>query len=48
MDTKHPTTPSKDRDGKKLEENDSRARNTIENGLTQSIHTNIMHCESAK
>jgi hypothetical protein len=37
-----------DRDGKKLEENDSRDKNAIENGLTQSIHTNIMHCESAK
>jgi hypothetical protein len=31
-----------DRDGKKLEEKDSRDRNTIDNGLNLSIHTNII------
>jgi hypothetical protein len=45
---KAPTTPPTDRDGKKLEENDSRDRNAIENGVTQSIHTKIMHCDSTK
>jgi hypothetical protein len=37
-----------EKDGKKLEENDSRDRNYIENGLTLSIHTKIMHCDSTK
>jgi hypothetical protein len=43
---KSPATPSMDRDGKKLEENDSMDRNTIDKGLNLSLHTNIMHCES--
>jgi hypothetical protein len=34
--------------GKKLKENDSRDRNTMENGVNQVIHTNIMHSNSAK
>jgi hypothetical protein len=40
---KSPATPLKYRDGKKLEENDSRDRNAIANGVTQLIHTKIMH-----
>jgi hypothetical protein len=45
---KAPATPPTDRHGKNLEENDSRDRNTIDNGVTQAIHTNIMHCDSKK
>jgi hypothetical protein len=45
---KAPSTPPTDRDGNKLEENDSRDRNTIENGVDQSIHTNIMQFEYEK
>jgi hypothetical protein len=43
-----PTTPPIDKDGKKLEENDSRAKNVIHNGVVESIYINIMQCESAK
>jgi hypothetical protein len=45
---KAPTTPPIDKDGKKLEENDLRARNAILNFLTKSIHVKVIHCESAK
>jgi hypothetical protein len=45
---KAPTTPPTDKDGKKLEENDSRDRNDILNGLNKSIHVKVMHCESTK
>jgi hypothetical protein len=45
---KAPTTPPTYKDGKKLEDNDSRVKNVILNGLNESIYTNIMHCESAK
>jgi hypothetical protein len=45
---KAPTTPSKEKYGNKLEENYSRDRNTIENGLNLSIHTKIMHFNSTK
>jgi hypothetical protein len=37
-----------DRDGEKIKENDLRDRNATEDGLNLSIHTNIMHCETAK
>jgi hypothetical protein len=37
-----------DRDGKKLKDNYSRDINAIENGVTQAIHTNIMHYDYAK
>jgi hypothetical protein len=45
---KVPATPLTDRDGKNIKENNSRYRNTIKNGVTQAIHTNIMHCDSTK
>jgi hypothetical protein len=37
-----------DKDGKKIEENDSRAKNAILNRLTESIYTKVVHCESSK
>jgi hypothetical protein len=37
-----PTTPPIDKDGKKLEENDSRAKNVIHIGVVESIYINIM------
>jgi hypothetical protein len=40
-------TPSTGRDGNKLEENDPRDINTIKNGVTQAIYTNIVHYDSA-
>jgi hypothetical protein len=45
---KAPATPPTYKDGKKFEENYSRARNLIMNGLTKSIHVKVMHCESTK
>jgi hypothetical protein len=45
---KAPATTPTNRDGKNLKENDSRDRNTINNSVTQVIHTKIMHCYSAK
>jgi hypothetical protein len=45
---KSPTTPPTDKDGKKLAENNSRAKNAIQNGVDESIFTKIMHCESTK
>jgi hypothetical protein len=45
---KAPTTPPTDKDGKKLAENNSRAKNAIQNGVDESIFTKIMHCESTK
>jgi hypothetical protein len=45
---KAPTIPPTDKDGKKLEENNSRATSALLNGLTKSIYTKVMHCDSAK
>ena len=45
---KAPTTPPIDKDGNKLEENDSRDRNAILNGLNKSIHVKFMDSESPK
>jgi hypothetical protein len=41
-------TPPIDKDGKKLEDNDSRAKNAILNGLTKSVYTKVVNCESTK
>jgi hypothetical protein len=35
---KEPSTPSKDNDGKKLGQNNSRAKNVIMNGLVDSVY----------
>jgi hypothetical protein len=43
-----PATPPIDRDGKKLNENNSRAKNVILNGLEHSVYVKVMHCDSAK
>jgi hypothetical protein len=45
---KAPATPPTDKDGKKLEDNDSRDKNVILNGLTESVYTKVVHCESTK
>jgi hypothetical protein len=45
---KAPTIPPTDKDGKKLEENNSRATSALLNGLSKSIYTKVMHCDSAK
>jgi len=45
---KAPPNPSKNKDGNKLEDNDSRARNDFLNGLTESIYTKVVNCESTK
>jgi hypothetical protein len=38
---KAPTTPPTDKDGKKLKDNDTKAKNAILNGLTESIYTKV-------
>jgi hypothetical protein len=43
-----PTTPPTDKDGKKLSENNSRAKNVILNGLVDTVYVKVMHCDSAK
>jgi hypothetical protein len=45
---KAPTIPPTDKDGKKLEENNSRATSALLNGLFKSIYTKVMHCDSTK
>jgi len=45
---KAPTTPLKNKDGNKLEDNDYRAKNAIMNGLIESVYTKVVHCESTK
>jgi hypothetical protein len=45
---KVPATPSIDKDGNKIEENDFRDRNSILNGLTKSMYAKFLHCDSAK
>ena len=41
-------TPPTYKDGKKLEDNDSRAINVILNGFNESIYTKVVHYESTK
>jgi hypothetical protein len=43
-----PATPPTDKDGKKLDENNSKDKNVILSGLTDSVHVKVMHCDSAK
>jgi hypothetical protein len=43
-----PATPPINRDGKKLDENNSRTKNVILNGIDESIFNKVMHCDSAK
>jgi hypothetical protein len=45
---KTPTTIMTDRDGKKLNENNSKAKNVILNGLDHLVYVKVMHCYSAK
>jgi hypothetical protein len=41
-------TPPIDNDGNKLNQNNSRAKNAILNGLVDSVYVKVMHCDSAK
>jgi hypothetical protein len=43
-----PTTPPTDRDGKKLRENNSKAKGSILSSLVDSIFFKVMHCDNAK
>jgi len=43
-----PATPPTDRDGNKINENNSRATNAILNDLYHSIYVNVMHHDFAK
>jgi hypothetical protein len=45
---KEPTTPPIDNSGKKLIQNNSRDKNTILNGLVDSVYVKVMHCNFAK
>jgi hypothetical protein len=45
---KAPTIPPTDKDGKKLEGNNSRATSALLNGLTKSVYTKFMHFDSSK
>jgi len=45
---KTPATPPIDKDGKKIDENNSKDKNDILSGLTDSIHVKVMHCNSIK
>jgi hypothetical protein len=45
---KEPATSPTNNDGKKLSQNNLRAKNVILNGLVGSIHVKVMHCDSAK
>jgi hypothetical protein len=42
------TSPPTDKDGNKLEENNSRDTSALFNGLTKSIYTKVMHYDSMK
>jgi hypothetical protein len=42
------TIPPTNKDGKKLEENNLKSKNSILNGLVDSIYVKVMHCNSAK
>jgi hypothetical protein len=41
-------TPSTDKDGKKLRENNSKAKGTILSSLDDSIFVKVMHCKTTK
>ena len=41
-------TPSTDKDGKKLKENNSKAKGTILSSLDDSIFVKVMHCKTTK
>jgi hypothetical protein len=43
-----PTTPPTDKDGKKLSENNSKAKGTILSSLDDSIFVKVMHCKTCK
>jgi hypothetical protein len=45
---KEPTIPPLDKDGNKLEENNSRDTSALLNSLTKSIYTKVMHYDSTK
>jgi hypothetical protein len=45
---KSPSTPPTDKDGKKLEEDNSKTTNAILNGLQRSLYVKVMHCDSPK
>jgi hypothetical protein len=45
---KEPATPPIDNRGKKLNQNNLRAKNVIMNGLFYSIYVKFMHCDSVK
>jgi hypothetical protein len=45
---KEPTIPPTDKDGKKLEEKNSRATSALLNGLSKYIYTKFMHCDFTK
>jgi hypothetical protein len=43
-----PTTPPTDKDGKKLSENNSKAKGTILSSLDDSVFVKVMHCKTTK
>jgi hypothetical protein len=45
---KEPATPPTDNDGNKLNQNNSRAKNVILNGLVDLVYVKVMHCDSTK
>jgi hypothetical protein len=45
---KEPTIPPTNDNGKKLSLNNSKATNSLLNGLCDSIYTKVLHCSSAK
>jgi hypothetical protein len=45
---KSPTVPPTYKDGKKLEENNSKATSALLNGLYKYIYTKAFHCDSTK
>jgi hypothetical protein len=45
---KDPKTPPIDNNGKKLSQNNSRAKNAILNGLVDSVYIKVIHCDYVK
>jgi hypothetical protein len=45
---KTPATPPTNKDGKKLSEKNSKAKNVILSGLAISVYVKVMHCDSTK
>jgi hypothetical protein len=43
-----PTTPPTEKDGKKLNENNSKAKGTILSSLDDSVFVKVMHCKTTK